>query len=173
MHSLSTVRAARIEDADAIAEVHIQARNAYYRGFVPEEDLDRRAAELREAYRSLSRRTDLTLLCAEQDDVIVGIALLGSPYDTELDPAEVGELYQLHVRPGHWRQGIGSQLHSACLHAWQELGLSIGVLEMWERNDRARAFYSSHGWQPDGYSRSYGDTNYVRLRRTLTHQMDI
>ncbi|AHI02136.1 GNAT family N-acetyltransferase [Kutzneria albida] len=163
-----TVRAARIEDAEAIAEVHVQARNAYYRGFVDQADLDRRAAELRRIYPGLCDRADSTLLCAQLGEEIVGIVLLGPPNDTVVDPVGVGELYQLHVRPDCWRRGIGSQLHRAAVDAWHGLGVSVGVLEVWDRNERARAFYANHGWRPDGHSRpGRSGTRYLRLRLAL------
>jgi ribosomal protein S18 acetylase RimI-like enzyme len=162
------VRVAQPEDADVIAEVHVEARNAYYRGLVPEEDLDHRATELRRIYKTLIGRSDDTLLCAQKDNNVVGMTLFGRPHDTHFDPTTVGEMYQLHVRPDHWRQGIGSQLHRACLQAWRDSGVSTGVLEVWDRNDRARAFYTRHGWQADGHSRpGHGNTSYLRLRNTL------
>lgn len=162
----TVVRVARPEDAGPIAEVHIQARNAYYEGAVPPAELERRAAELREIY---PRLTDRTLLCAERAGEIVGMALLGPPHDDDLDPAEVGQLHQIHVRPELWRHGVGSLLHDACVEVWLRAGLSSAVLDVWDSNERARSFYARHGWAPDGQARPGPDgSSYLRLRRAVS-----
>lgn len=161
------IRLAQAEDTAAVAEVHITARNAYYNGHVAVAELDRRAAQLRTIYPHSFQRFDRSLWCAEVDGQIVGMALIGPPKDW-LGPW-VGELYQIHVHPDHWRKGIGSALHTTCVDAWRAAGITVGVVEVWSHNERAQAFYESHGWRPDGHTRaSYGDTTYHRLRRTIT-----
>ncbi|MFF4256282.1 hypothetical protein ACFY1L_34270 [Streptomyces sp. NPDC001663] len=51
-----------------------------------------------------------------------------------------------------------------------QLGLTEGVLEVWERNSRAQAFYACHGRRPGGYSRPGPcEAEYVRLRLELDH----
>lgn len=154
------------EDTAAVAEVHIKARNAYYDGFVDLEKLDRRAAQLREFYTERLERFDRRLWCAKIDDEVVGMALTG-PSQENLGPW-VGQLYQIHVDPQHWRKGIGTALHKACMDAWRTSGVTVGVVEVWSRNTQAQAFYETHGWRADGHTRK-GDagTSYLRLRRTI------
>jgi len=154
------------EDTAAVAEVHITARNTYYDGHVDIAKLDRRAAQLREFYRSAPERFDRRLWCAKIDGEVVGMALTGPSLDN-FGPW-VGQLYQIHVHPDHWRKGVGSALHTACIEAWREGGVTVGMLEVWSRNERAQAFYESHGWRPDGHIRpGDADTTYIRLRRTI------
>jgi ribosomal protein S18 acetylase RimI-like enzyme len=160
------IRLARAADTAAVAEVHITARNTYYDGHIDIETLDRRAAQLRAIYRDMPERFSRKLWCAEIDGEVVGMALTGSPTDW-LGPW-VGQLHQIHVRPDHWRKGIGTALHDTCIDAWRSAGVTVGVLEVWSRNERAQAFYESHGWRLDGHSRpGGGGTSYVRLRRTI------
>jgi ribosomal protein S18 acetylase RimI-like enzyme len=72
------------------------------------------------------------------------------------------------VRPDHWRKGIGTALHEACMAAWRKGGITVGVVEVWSHNGRAQAFYESHGWRADGHTRpGPAGTEYVRLRRTI------
>jgi ribosomal protein S18 acetylase RimI-like enzyme len=160
------IRLARAADTSAVAEVHIKARNTYYDGHVDIEVLDRRAAQLRAFYTERLERFDRRLWCAEIDGEVVGMALTGPPEEW-LGPW-VGKLYQIHVHPDHWRKGIGTALHDTCVDAWREAGITVGVLEVWSRNERAQTFYESRGWRPDGHTRP-GDagTSYLRLRRTI------
>ncbi|MEU6198319.1 GNAT family N-acetyltransferase [Streptomyces sp. NPDC047061] len=77
----------------------------------------------------------------------------------------MGQLYQVHVRPGLWGHGIGSRLHAASVQFLRDASLATGVLEAWERNTRAQAFYTRHGWRPDGHHRpGPQDGRYVRMR---------
>lgn len=160
------IRLAEPADALAVAEVHIRSRNSYYEGQVDLEALDRRAAQLRMFYTDDPARFDRRLWCAELDGDVVGMALTGPPLDYLLP--WVGQLYQIHVHPDHVRKGIGTRLHDACVTAWREAGITVGVLEVWSNNQRAQAFYESHGWRPDGDERTGpSETTYVRLRRTI------
>ncbi len=54
-----------------------------------------------------------------------------------------GWVAQLYIRPGHWRQGIGTALLAHAKAA------RPGGLRLWcfQRNDRARAFYEKHGFR--------------------------
>lgn len=161
------IRTAHPTELAAVAEVHIEARNAYYDGHVDVADLERRTAQLRAFYPNLlASRFDGRLLSASIDGTVVGMALTGPPRDN-FGPW-VGELYQIHVRPEHWRKGVGTRLHEECVAAWRATGVTVGVLEVWFRNDRARAFYESHGWLPDGHIREARDGTHARLRRAIT-----
>lgn len=165
------IRLAQAADTARVAEVHISARNSYYDGHVDVAALDRRAAQLRAFYTDAPERFDRRLWCAELDGEVVGMALTGPSQD--IVGPWVGQLYQIHVHPDHWRKGIGTALHTTCLDAWRAAGITVGILEVWSRNERAQAFYESHGWRPDGHTRpgprdDTGDTTYLRLRRTIT-----
>jgi ribosomal protein S18 acetylase RimI-like enzyme len=161
------IRLARPEDTAAVAEVHIAARNSYYDGYVGVTELDHRAVQLRGIYRDMPERFDRKLWCAELNGEVVGMALTGAPIDW-LGPW-VGQLHQIHVHPNHWRKGVGSALHTTCVDAWRSAGITVGVLEVWSTNNRAKSFYESHGWAPDGHTRpGPGDTTYLRLRRAIT-----
>jgi ribosomal protein S18 acetylase RimI-like enzyme len=166
------IRPATVADVDALVEVHRQARDTYYRGVVPDEELDDpgERAELRAAYAGAMSRPGRTLLCAEQERAVVGFAALGPPFEPVLDadPQTVGQLFGLYVRPSHWERRIGGRLHEASTRVWREAGIVTARLEVWEGNERARAFYARRGWQPDGHRRPGPvDSSFVRLCRTV------
>jgi ribosomal protein S18 acetylase RimI-like enzyme len=167
------IRRATTEDLDALVEIHLQARDTYYRGVIADEELDDPAehAELRAAYergmplseRALSERA---VLCAEQDGVVIGFVALGPPFEpvVDADPRTVGQLFGLYVRPSHWGVRVGSSLHEESVRFWRSAGVTTARLEVWEGNERAGAFYARRGWRPDGYQRpGPGDASFRRL----------
>ncbi|MEU6256617.1 GNAT family N-acetyltransferase [Streptomyces sp. NPDC047043] len=107
---------------------------------------------------------------AVREGAVAGVLSMGPPYEDDVDPAKTGQLYQIHVRPGSWGEGIGSLLHEAFVRFLRERPLTEGVLEAWQRNSRAQAFYARHGWRRDGHSRpGPGEAEYVCLRLELDH----
>ncbi|MEU6140304.1 GNAT family N-acetyltransferase [Streptomyces sp. NPDC047081] len=167
----TTLRAATPADLDAITDIHTLARTAYYRaGGLSDPDLTsaESRARRREAWARVLASADGTVLCAVREGEVEGVVSMGPPAYPDLNGTTVGQLYQIHVRPGSWGAGIGSRLHEGFVRFLRERSLSTGVLEAWERNSRARAFYTRHGWRPDGHSRpGPGDAEYLRLRLEL------
>lgn len=50
----------------------------------------------------------------------------------------------------------------------RESSLETGLLDAWERNSRALAFYTRHGWVPEGGRRpGPGGADFLRLRLDL------
>jgi len=169
--SRTLLRTASLEDLDQITDLHTQARTAYYQaGGFSEPDLTSPEAcsSRREMWMRALQNDTKTVLCAVREGETVGILAMGPPLEPDVDATAAGQLYQIHVRPGSWGQGIGSHLHAAFVLRLRDASLRAGVLEAWERNRRAQAFYARHGWKPDGHHRpGPGDANYVRMRLEL------
>jgi RimJ/RimL family protein N-acetyltransferase len=164
------IRPAVPADLDAIVSLHSRARAASYGGLVPDDYLTDPAAHQRrrEIHQQRMHDPECTVLCAELDHQVAGFALLGPPHEPAPDPSVVGQLRQIHVSPDHWRQGIGSALHKACIRTWQTAAITTGRLEVWASNHRALAFYAAHSWQPDGHRRpGPADADYLRLCLTI------
>jgi RimJ/RimL family protein N-acetyltransferase len=53
----------------------------------------------------------------------------------------------------------------------RDASLTTGVLEAWESNSRAQAFYARHGWRPDGHRRPGPGGDYVRMRLGPDHEI--
>ncbi|MEU6372535.1 GNAT family N-acetyltransferase [Streptomyces sp. NPDC046909] len=164
----TSLRPATLDDLDHITGLHTRARTAYYEAggwSEPELTSPEAFAERREMWLRAVRSDTKTVLCAVQGDALVGVLAMGPPHDTDVDATAVGQLYQIHVQPGFWGQGIGGLLHAAFVRRLRDTSLSAGVLEAWERNTRAQGFYARHGWRTDGHRRSGpGDGDYVRMR---------
>lgn len=147
------VRDAVVADADTLLAVHVRARSAYYQGFLPAEQLAADNQRDPNDYAKAISSPERIVRCAEIDGRVVGLLILGPCHYPDPDPAVGHELYQIHVEPALFRGGIGSRLHTAAVSAWRDLGISLARLWVWEFNERARAFYTRHGWVADGHER--------------------
>lgn len=148
------IRPARIEDAHAIACVHVSSWQAAYPGLLPQDYLDGLDVSERRGFweRVLGAKAPprAGTLVAELDRDIVGFANLGPTRDDDEDAATVGEISAIYVLPGAWRQGAGRELMTAALDALAEEGFEQATLWVLETNTRARRFYESGGWRKDG-----------------------
>jgi ribosomal protein S18 acetylase RimI-like enzyme len=168
MNGSISVREATLTDVDHIISVHTQARTAYYGagGLTPETVVNPTVEqEQRTGWTKSIQSPVKRVLCAAVEGQIVGITAMGPPLLANVDARTVGQLYQIHVVPSRWGNGIGSILHDAFVRYLVDASLPTGLLEVWERNTRAQAFYAKHGWKPDGHFRAGpDDSNYVYLR---------
>ncbi len=128
------------EVADAVA-LHARARATYYPDGLPQDGTNWLAA-----WRSALVRPDGQVLCVVEEGRMIGLASFRTP---EGAPADTVKLFQFHVDPGHWRRGVGSALHTACVEAWTSDGKRTAVLEVHVGNRRAQLFYRRHGWVPE------------------------
>src|ERR1043166_4203785 len=144
-----TIRYATATDAVLLAEFGLQTfsdtfaadntpenMNAYLSvAFGP----DKQAAEIADPTSTFRLR--------EINDVLVGYARLhASETPAEVTgplPIEIGRLYAAKEWIGH---GVGAALMQACIDEAQQRGCQTLWLGVWERNHRARAFYSKWGF---------------------------
>ena len=140
------VRRAELDDAKAIATVHVRAWQAAYQGIVPSAFLNSLSIEQREAsWREiLERRTSRTWV-AEGGGEVVGWISAGPSRDTDAR-ATTGEVWAVYVSPEHWRRGVGGRLWreaEADLTAARFTDVTLWVLKA---NASAIAFYLSLGF---------------------------
>ncbi|MBX9364417.1 GNAT family N-acetyltransferase [Streptomyces massasporeus] len=128
------------EVADVVA-LHARARATYYPGGVPQDGTD-----WTETWRGALTRPDGRVLCVVEAGRIVGLASFRAP---EGAPGDTVKLFQFHVDPGHWRAGVGTALHAACVEEWRADGRRTAVLDVHVDNLRAQAFYRRQGWVPE------------------------
>ncbi|MEU8530349.1 MULTISPECIES: GNAT family N-acetyltransferase [Streptomyces] len=136
------IRPATAEDLDAIAALHRAARATYYRDRLPEDAYDGPSELARSRAAWATAVAEGRVLCAVRDGEIAGVAAHGVRDG-------VAHLGQLHVAPAHWRRGVGTELHRACVDAWRAGGVTTVRLDVYEHNTRAQAFYAAHGWEVD------------------------
>ncbi|MFI2199261.1 GNAT family N-acetyltransferase [Streptomyces sp. NPDC020192] len=135
------IRTALPAEAETIAALHQRARSTYYPDGLPDDGIDWVAA-----WRGAVERPDGQVLCVVEGGVITGMASFRAP---DNGPADTVKLFQFHVDPDHWRSGIGTSLHAACVEQWRADGKRAAVLDVHVDNRRAQAFYARQGWIPD------------------------
>jgi RimJ/RimL family protein N-acetyltransferase len=152
------VRPATADDAAALAAVHVRSWQVAYRGQVPQEHLDRLDPVRREqGWRQWirdSRPPAGILVLDHEDDGVIGFVCFSPTRDPDADPAEVGEIQAIYLLPSRWGRGGGRLLMDAGVRRLREAGFRELTLWVLETNERARRFYESAGWQPDGSAKT-------------------
>jgi GNAT superfamily N-acetyltransferase len=117
---------------------------------MPDEFLESLEPEKRaNMWRQLADNPDKLALVAEDSVGILGLCAAGASRDPDANhnTAEIGAFY---VEPDKWRKGIGRALLSAALDELRKRQFEDVTLWVLEANQRARLFYESFGFIPDG-----------------------
>ena len=155
------IRRAVIGDAPALADVHVRAWQAAYRGMMPDAVLDGLDVADRERHWAAWLSGPHNVLVVEDDaGAVAGFAATGAARGddgyTGLDragdgsPTDVGELYAINLAPEHWGRGLGRDLLAAATEQLRAGGFSQSILWVVDANQRARRFYEIAGWTADG-----------------------
>lgn len=145
-------------DADELGRVHVEIWREAYAGLVPAEHL----AGLDPAARAQMWRTaasqpgEVVNVVARDEAGIAGFASAGPCRDDDR-PAE-WELWAVYLLARARGSGVADELVE------RVLGDRDACLWVFEANARARAFYTRHGFVPDGARSTYGRTGTPELR---------
>ena len=164
------VRDATEDDSPGIGVVHVRSWQVAYRGLVPDRILDGLSVDGAERNwrRLVSERGSWTLVAGSPGEVegFCAVSMPGRDVDANQHTAEIAAIY---VDPERWRRGVGRALLDEALRRLRDEGWEVVTLWVFAANDQARAFYASHGFEPDGaerQNRTVGQTE-VRLRLAL------
>jgi ribosomal protein S18 acetylase RimI-like enzyme len=143
------VRAARPDDAQAIAEVHVATWREAYAGLLPDEllaGLD--VAEWAGRWRDrLSAPPDgMFTLVFEADGHVRGF-VSGGP---SRDGFPGGEVHAIYLDPRCQGRGTGRQMLEAATRLLADAGFAAASLWVVSGNHAARGFYEAQGWRRDG-----------------------
>ena len=148
-----TFRQATVDDAHAIARVHVASWKKAYRGQLPDELLDDLSVDARTSRwkKILSDPAGGSrALVAEDDAEVLGFASFGRTRDADEDSTRVAEISAIYIHPDAWRQGIGGELLDRSLTELEREGFEVATLWVLESNRRGRDFYEAKGWRDDG-----------------------
>ncbi|MER6089960.1 GNAT family N-acetyltransferase [Streptomyces bluensis] len=146
------IREMTLADCRAVAEIRIGGWRTAYAGMIPQAYLDRldvdADAERRRGHLE-KRNAEVVNLVAERHGGVVGWACHG-PYREGEVRTDDAELYAVYVRPGHFSTGVGRALLRESAQRCAIAGHERMLLWVLKDNVRARRFYESHGFTPDG-----------------------
>jgi ribosomal protein S18 acetylase RimI-like enzyme len=138
------VRPAAIDDAAAIARVHVASWRTTYRGLLPDDFLASLGEEpyMERWTRVIGDGSSRVFVVDENGDV-VGFASCGHERAGEVGFA--GELYAIYVLDSAQRQGHGRELVRAVAGALREMRLEDMIVWVLRDNTPARHFYERLG----------------------------
>jgi GNAT superfamily N-acetyltransferase len=146
------IRRARLDDAAAIAGVHVRTwQAAYEHVFGAERLADIDLAGREGLARRFATDADHDAFVAEEDGRIVGFVASGP---REEDAGEQREIFAIYVLPDFWGTDAAPGLMHAALDALRARGTPDAILWVLDDNPRARRFYEREGWQADGSAES-------------------
>ncbi len=141
---MPVIRRAVPDDAQALADLHIDCWDDAYTGLVEQHFLDDRRAILDERvehWRDILSGHEPTLV-AEDESGLLGFASAGQGRDNDVDLDL--ELKALYVRAACWGTGLGYALLE------EAIGDRAAYLWVLANNPRAIGFYERQGFRFDG-----------------------
>ena len=151
------VREARIEDAEAIAQIHVETWQHAYRGQMPDALLDGLSVEGRLEWRvrilTEPPAKFHSLVAVGDDGKILGFCDVGASREPDAGEAD-GTLYAIYVTPAAMGQGVGSALIDEGVRQLRAEGFTRATLWVLESNTPTRDFYERRGWMADGTSKT-------------------
>ena len=151
------IRPAVRDDAEALAEAHLQGWRVGYRVLLPDWylDADSFAANMRRRWYDWAWNSsgNNALFTAVVERTAVGFGLIGPVRDA--DRSGSGEVFAMYLHPATWGSGAAGPLMAACVEWFAARGWSDAVLWVLRDNPRARRFYAKTGWQPTGRSEMF------------------
>lgn len=168
---MTTIRAATLDDARAIAEVHVASWRWAYEGLLPDEYLEQLSVDDREAmWRETLPTSAGRVIVAEDAGEIVGFVGFGPAEEAD---GEAGEVYAIYLLDRAAGTGVGRELFSRATEQMRRSGFRRALLWVLEANARARRFYERAGWDWDGARSTHrldcNEQPVVRYAADLSH----
>lgn len=144
-----TIRAGVPEDAAALADL---ARSTFFDTFAASNDASDMALHLERAYGPAQQSAELndpnmtTLIVEAGGRAIAYAQIRTSPVPACVTGEEPVELWRLYVDRSWHGRGVAQQLMDRVKAEARGRGAKTLWLGVWERNDRARAFYAKCGF---------------------------
>jgi ribosomal protein S18 acetylase RimI-like enzyme len=141
------VRHASLKDAKGVAEIHVAAWQAAFKGVLPDEQLAALSVEKRQVFwREAIDLGEPQLLVATDADVIVGWVAFDRSRDKGTPPT-TGEIWAIGAAPALWSTGVGLALWDGARDALLEEGCTKVTVWLPLRNERALRFHELAGFK--------------------------
>ncbi|KTD40416.1 GNAT family N-acetyltransferase [Legionella parisiensis] len=142
----SNIRTATLDDAEAIAQIHICSWQKMYRDFIPEVILQNLSLKDRTKQWYDLIELGVKVLIIEINNQIVGFASI-CPFRDFSEDSSMGEISAIYLHPDYWRMGLGTQLCLAAISELANQGYKKILLWVFEDNIQARKFYDALGFE--------------------------
>lgn len=168
-----TIRAAKFDDASAIAKVSYLTWLHAYRGILPDAELD--TLNLESVTNKWVQILGLTIpragtFVSINNESIIAYSRFYPSVDSDDDPSKVATVGSIYVHPDFQHQGVGRELMKEILEVAKNQGFMEVILHVLSTNERARRFYEFLNWELDVdavIERTDGETvPKVRYRKT-------
>lgn len=141
------VRPATQRDAKAIAEIHVNARQAAFKAVVPGEKLPPLSVEKSQAYwREAIEFAEPQVYVAVDDGQVVGFVGFDRSRDNKTPPT-TGEIWAIYAAPSHWGQGVGLALWDAAREGLIDEGCTKVTVWVPLGDERALRFHDLAGFK--------------------------
>lgn len=141
------VRPATLRDAKAIAEIHVSASQAAFKGLVPGEQMPAVSVDKSQAYwRDAIEFNEPQVYVAVDEGEVVGFVGFDRSRDKGT-PNTMGEIWAIYAAPSHWGQGVGLALWDAARDGLLEEGCTKVTLWVPLGNERALRFHDLAGFK--------------------------
>src|SRR5262245_61846273 len=167
------IREAVPADARSIAEIHVRAWQAAYRGQLTDDYLDGLSVEdrLEQHRRSLEEPpAEWRTWVAEDEDDTVGFAVTGPSQDADATD-RTAEVYAIYLEPERLGSGSGRALFEHAVADLRDRGYVSATLWVLETNEPARRFYEVAGWEHDGTTAS--ERVDCEMRPTVRYRVEL
>ncbi len=168
------VRPMQTQDIPAVAEAHLAAWQAAFRGILPDPVLDSLTEqEFVRTWQEIIKRPNRTNLVVEVHGQVVGFVAFGPVAVSEPgEPADTAtrEIYGIYTHPRFWRTGTGGRLLEEALERMKREGGRTVTLWTMSDNTVSRGFYEKHGFGLSGktrrsqrYEKEFEEVEFTRL----------
>lgn len=141
------IRKATLEDAHAMAIVHVASWQQTYRGQIHPDFINERTIEKSENM-FLSMKCENTIVI-ETMGQIIGFCGYGYCRDADVTP-DTGEIWGMYMLSSYHGRGWGKLLMNVALMELRLLGYKKASLWVLSTNQRAIDFYRAQGFMEDG-----------------------
>jgi ribosomal protein S18 acetylase RimI-like enzyme len=141
------VRHASLTDARAVAEIHVAAWQAAYKGVLPDEHLASMSLDKRQAFwREAIDLAEPQVLVATDADEVVGFVAFDRSRDKGTPPT-TGEIWAIAAAPALWSTGVGLALWDGARDGLEEEGCTKVTAWLPLRNERVLRFFDLAGFK--------------------------
>lgn len=140
---------ARLDDARAIAQIHVETWRVAYAALLSAEYLAGLSIDARETvWRNRIAAGEPEVLVARDGGVVQGWLSFDRCRDSDASDAD-GEVWALYVAPASWSTGAGRRLWLRTRERMQQRGFTRCRLWVFPQNERAIRFYRAAGFSAE------------------------